>query len=152
MSSAIRCARYLAGMAQLKLWVRAARPRPELRLLVGHSNLIDMIMLELQLADFGQPQETPYRRILEAEGGNGGSSRFVEDIEHCGYFNFRAGNGDSESEEDSELDSSDSSDSSGDLGNLNYDAETADGISQRMALSSQTIASCLTETGLGSGE
>jgi hypothetical protein len=136
-------------MAQFKLWAEAARPRPELRLLVGHSNLIDMLMLELQLADFGQPRETPYRRILEAEGGNGGSSRFVEDIEDCGYFNFRAGNADSESSSDSESDSSDSSD---DLGDLNYDAETTDGISQRMAPSSQTIACCLTETGLGGGE
>ncbi|KAH6850520.1 hypothetical protein B0I37DRAFT_371815 [Chaetomium sp. MPI-CAGE-AT-0009] len=145
MPSAIPCARYLARTAQFKLWAEVTRPNPELRLLVGHSNLIELLMLELQHADFGQPQETPYRWTPEVGEGNGGRSRFVEDMED--YQDPQTENTDSELSSDSDYSSE--SDSSDDLNDAEYDTEIADEISQRMAPSDQAISPCLTETGGG---
>lgn len=109
MSSAIT--QYLADMAQFKLWAEAARPTPELRLLVGHANLVELLMLELQLADPGQPQETPHRRTQEGAGGAGGTSRFVEDIEDYGHFRIGSASSKSYSHSSDSSDSDGSSDS-----------------------------------------
>lgn len=133
MSAAISCAVDLAGAAQGKLWAEASRPNSELRLLVGHANLLDLLIPEL--TDNCQTKETPSWRGPEAERGKGGGSKFVEDFEESRYY--YSGIADAEPSSDPDY----SSDSTSDSEDSDDDAQITDATSPQWTLPDQTAVS-----------
>ena len=117
---------FLAHKARAKLSSEASRPDHNLRLLVGHANLLDSLMLEL--ADAEREQESWFNQTVRGASHSSSQSEdrhiqwadtIVEEPEH----DWRA--------EDAESDSSeDDSDSDSDI-DLDEDVEMADAVSLR---------------------
>lgn len=114
---------FLAHKARAKLSSEAARPDHNLRLLVGHANLLDSLMLEL--ADAEREQESWFNQSVRGASHAASEEKhiqwadtIVEEPEH----DWRA--------EDAGSDSDDSSDSDSDFDD-DEDIEMADAVSLR---------------------
>ncbi|KAL3964567.1 hypothetical protein ACCO45_001571 [Purpureocillium lilacinum] len=67
---------YLAHKARAKLSREAAQPDHDLRLLVGHANLLDSLMLEL--ADAEREQERWFNQSVRGSAGDKAAARHVQ--------------------------------------------------------------------------
>ncbi|KAK4241664.1 hypothetical protein C8A03DRAFT_12034 [Achaetomium macrosporum] len=115
---------FLAHKARAKLSYEAARPDHNLRLLVGHANLLDSLMLEL--ADAEREQESWFNQSVR------GASQHTSEEKHIQWADTIVEEPEQDwHAEDAELDSDDSdSDSYSDLSD-DEDMEMADAVSLR---------------------
>lgn len=105
---------YLAHKARAKLSTQAARPDHNLRLLVGHANLLDSLMLELATAE--REQESWFNQSVR------GAAPQTQKVGHIKWADSVVEEQEEEEEVDWEADSDDSSDS--DDSDLDYDEDT----------------------------
>jgi hypothetical protein len=113
---------FLAHKARAKLSYEAARPDHNLRLLVGHANLLDSLMLDL--ADAEREQESWFNQSVR------GASHHTEE-KHIQWADTIVEEPDHDWQaEDAALDSDSDSDSDSDLGG-DEDIEMADAVSMR---------------------
>ncbi|KAG5987616.1 hypothetical protein E4U43_005000 [Claviceps pusilla] len=99
---------YLAHKARAKLSQEAARPDHDLRLLVGHANLLDSLMLEL--VDAEREQERRYNQSVRGTGKTSDrhiqwADKVVEEPEE--EYDSASSDSDSDSECDSDFDDDD---------------------------------------------
>ncbi|SPQ26009.1 430f1f8a-dc69-46e2-b89d-129eaae54845 [Thermothielavioides terrestris] len=118
---------FLAHKARAKLSSEAARPDHNLRLLVGHANLLDSLMLEL--ADAEREQESWFNQSVR------GASRSTSEERHIQWADTIAEEPEhdwqaEDAESDSDSSSSDS-DSDSDFDDDEEDVEMADAVSLR---------------------
>ncbi|KAL2257019.1 hypothetical protein VTK26DRAFT_771 [Humicola hyalothermophila] len=117
---------FLAHKARAKLSSEAARPDHNLRLLVGHANLLDSLMLEL--ADAEREQESWFNQTVRGASHSQWADTIVEEPEP----DWRA--------EDAESDSSDDSDSDSDSDiDLDEDIDMADTVALTRIPSHQSM-------------
>jgi hypothetical protein len=116
---------YLAHKARAKLSREAAQPDHNLRLLVGHANLLDSLMLDL--ADAEREQESWFNQSVR------GASQAKSEEKHIQWA-------DSIPEQAEDEWEADSSDSDSDEEEEDEDIEMADAVSFRRVPSNSTVA------------
>jgi len=90
---------YIASSARAKLGKEACRPDHNLRLLVGHANLLDALMLELQDAE--REQEAWFNQTVQ-------KAQKAEEPKHIQWVDTIVEEDDEEEEDDDDASDSDS--------------------------------------------
>jgi len=91
---------YLAAIAQYKLSAQRGRPAPSLRLLVGHSNLLDALVHEFVDSGAWASLEAPPLSKPVVQSDSSAQSKFAEDFdEHCEGGNSDWGSSDSDDDD-----------------------------------------------------
>lgn len=112
---------FLAHKARGKLSAEAARPAHNLRVLVGHANLLDALMLEL--ADAEREQESWFNQSVRGASASHRSQHSSQDPRHIKWADAVV----EDPEEDWQVEDADSDSSDSDSDREDADVEMADG-------------------------